>query len=179
MITAVCSTDNQPVTVIAELKKPGRWRHGEVEVVVLKADAQGLEFEDGDFVYIADPMAETCTVIGYKGNSTTLEMPLTAWNGFVGHQYDVAAIGENAFAGNKELISVEMEWVKTIEKGAFSGCSKLKEVKCGQVTSIAEYAFSECPKLTIFTFGHNIEKIGAYAFYNCKSLVQLFGLDQN
>ncbi len=179
VITAVCPTDNQPITVIAELKKPGQWRGGVAEVVVLKADAQGLEFKDGDFVYIAEPMAETCTIIGYNGKSTTLEMPLTAWNGFIGHQYDVAAIGENAFAGNSELISVNIDWIETVGKGAFSGCANLKEVTFEMGTSVEEYAFSECPKLTTFHFGHYIEKIGAYAFYNCKSLAQIFGLDQN
>ena len=82
-----------------------------------------------------------------------MTIPLTAWEGrYTGIQYDVTAIGENAFAGNADIISVDMDWVTTIGSHAFSGCTKLKEVECEKVTSVEEYAFSECPKLTTVYF---------------------------
>ena len=39
-----------------------------------------------------------------------------------------------------------------------------------EITVVFEYRFKKHPKLIAVTFNRNIQKIGAYAFYNCTGL---------
>ena len=67
-----------------------------------------------------------------------------------GLSYSVVTIGDDAFANNTELTSVEIpNSVTTINWSAFYGCSALTTISISEfVTSIGGSAFSECSSLT-------------------------------
>ena len=81
----------------------------------------------------------------------------------------VRRIHYGAFAESKRLYSVHLpEGLKTIESELFSGCSSLSLQNTGipeSVTEIGAYAFNKCC-VTYVHGAENVEKIGAYAFYN-------------
>ncbi len=78
-----------------------------------------------------------CSIIEYKGSDGKVKIPETI------EGYTVTSIGENAFAFNRHLMSVEIpQTVKTIGEGAFFYCYNLGGVTIPkQVLSIGEKAF--------------------------------------
>lgn len=98
-----------------------------------------------------------------------------------GERYDVTAIGNGAFAGNRLITAYLPTSVKTIGDNAFDGCVNLTSVTQvgssdeavfpASVTSIGNYAFEGCGKLNV-TFGDAkaLTTIGDNAFYGCTSL---------
>ncbi|MDD6069204.1 MAG: leucine-rich repeat domain-containing protein [Clostridiales bacterium] len=89
-----------------------------------------------------------------------------------GITYNVTAVADNAFKGNKTVTKVSIpKNVTTIGKNAFSGCTKLKTVTVGSdVTTVGANAFKDCKALTKITLPGNTTKIGANAFSGCKKL---------
>ena len=100
------------------------------------------------------------------GCAHSLKIP--AW--YMGQQ--VASVGEEAFAGCEELISVVIaEGVSSIEAGAFEGCTGLGAVTLPKsLKSIGSGAFRGCTSLKNIYLTSNIEKIGSGAFAGCSSL---------
>ena len=115
----------------------------------------------------------------------------------------VTSIGSSAFYNCSGLTSVTIgNSVTSIGYQAFYNCSGLTSVTIGNgVTSIEAFAFKDCTKLTAInwnavsvndltswnvfynagtagdgitvTFGDSVEKIPAYAFYNCSGLTSV------
>lgn len=95
--------------------------------------------------------------------------------------YQVVAIGNGAFAGNRLITAYLPTSVKTIGDNAFDGCVNLTSVTQrgssdeavfpASVTSIGKFAFEGCGKLNV-TFGDAkaLTTIGDNAFYGCISL---------
>ncbi len=86
-----------------------------------------------------------------------------------GVKYQVVAIADSAFKGNKKITKVMIpDTVTKIGKGAFQGCSKLTTVKIGKsVKKIGEKAFYKCKMLkniTIKTTRLTKKNIGKKAF---------------
>lgn len=88
----------------------------------------------------------------------------------------VTTIGDNAFDGSDDLLSVEIpDSVKTIGGYAFSGCSSLQSVEIpDSVTAIGKFAFSQCHALTNVNIGSGVKEIGDGAFLYCESLKDIF-----
>ncbi len=86
-----------------------------------------------------------------------------------GVKYQVVAIADNAFKGNKKITKVIVpDTITRIGKGAFYGCTKLSTVTIGKsVKQIGNKAFYKCKALkniTIKTTKLTKKKIGSKAF---------------
>ena len=86
------------------------------------------------------------TITSYSGNANALVIPETI------DGYPIIAIGYQAFAGRKELVTVDIPDV---------------------VTSIAAGAFANCTSLQSVVLPSNLTTMGAHAFYNCDSLASI------
>ena len=86
--------------------------------------------------------------------------------------YYVTSIGEEAFAGCIDLISVVIpNSVTSIGKEAFAGCNDLTSLEIpNSVTSIGIDAFFDCWSLTSVTIPNSVTSIGGRAFGNCPGL---------
>ena len=115
------------------------------------------------------------TITGYNGNDTEIVIPseVKKFSKF----YPVVSIGEDAFANNFGLISVEItSSVTSIGGHAFGNCTNLSSVTFAagsNLTSIGENAFSNCRSLISVTIPSSVEIIAFYAFQNCSNLVKV------
>ena len=110
----------------------------------------------------------------------------------------VTQISDNAFRGNKNLVSVSFsDSVTTIGRDSFRGCDNLTNVLFGEdslLTTVLSGAFADCDDIVTVTFpkklinfsdrafendtslrrvlfsGKDVTAIGDYAFYGCLSL---------
>ena len=87
-------------------------------------------------------------------------------NGDVAIPDGVTVIGQDAFAGFRDLTSIVMPAsVTSIKFGAFLGCGNLKSVVIpNSVTSIGDLAFHDCVSLANVTIPTGVTSIGTLAF---------------
>ena len=119
--------------------------------------------ESGDWEYsVKDGSA---TIKAYRGNEKQIVIPERLGN------TRVTGIGENAFAGNNDIESVNIgPSVTWIGNSAFNGCAALTSVTFSDfLTSIGTRAFSGS-KIKEADLPETLEYIGCYAFENCNSL---------
>ena len=92
-----------------------------------------------------------------------------------GDDYQVTSIGENAFYGYANLISITIpESVSRIGAGAFFSCENLTSVTIlGNITEIGFSAFNSCHSLASITLPKSVTSIGRYAFLSCDSLIAI------
>ena len=85
---------------------------------------------------------------------------------------DVISIGQKAFAGCKNLISISIpNSVTNIGSGAFKNCTSLTSITIpNSVTSIASETFSGCSSLTSISIPNKVTSIEKEAFFYCTSL---------
>lgn len=97
----------------------------------------------------------------YEGTAVTVSVP-----------NDVKAIGEEAFAGNQTLATVDTGLnTKSIGHGAFANCPYLYSVTThDNLESIDSAAFAGDPNLVSVTIGGNVTKIGYGVFAGCNNL---------
>ncbi len=81
----------------------------------------------------------------------------------------ISSIGEEAFAGCKNLYSITLpEGVISIGNSAFEDCTRLIEaVVPNSVVTIGDNAFYDCYNLVTMSFGSGVTSIGDNAFYDC------------
>ncbi len=103
----------------------------------------------------------------YKGSLT---LPTSS------NDYLVAAIGEGAFAGCRQLREVIIPaTVTSIGKGAFQDCENLRTVVIpSRVSHVADGVFRGCRRLQSVTIRCRMTKIADHMFYDCR---QLAGVD--
>ena len=129
----------------------------------------GHPFSCGNLHYevIASLPAEAM-ITGYTGTVKALVVPDSVED--EGYVYDVVAIGDYAFNGNKSLRSADLSGIERIGKQAFYSCTALKTVKMEDVRSIGVKAFAYCSAMTEADVGEGLKTISAYAFTKCRSL---------
>ena len=122
---------------------------------------------------------------------------------FDGNDYQITAIGSNAFSNNilKRIIMLDNittlsdssfrnctsltditipDTITSIANNAFQSCSSLQSINIpNSVTSIGSYAFSGCYNLTSITIPDSVTSIGEYAFQNCSSLTNIPNIFDN
>lgn len=96
-----------------------------------------------DFIYTFLEYDGTARIDSYTGSATDLEIPSSI------DGYTVTIIGNNAFEGNHNLISVTIpDTVTTIYKEAFAYCSNLQNIALpNSIETIYYGAFRECTNL--------------------------------
>ncbi|MBQ2661371.1 MAG: leucine-rich repeat protein [Clostridia bacterium] len=89
---------------------------------------------------------------------------------------EVAKIGDNAFAGRTDIISVSIpEGIDEIMSEAFSGCSSLKEITFPKsLYFIQNNAFENCTSLERVDFLNSFVWFYQEAFANCKKLSSVY-----
>ncbi len=83
----------------------------------------------------------------------------------------VDKIERKAFENYKNINSIYIGRVTSIEESTFCGCSGLIKLNIGNgVKYIGDKAFCGCSSLTDLEIGESVEKIGKYSFSGCTSL---------
>lgn len=110
----------------------------------------------------------TIEISGYEGYDENVELVIP--NEI--DQKKVTSIGEGAFSGHKNLVSVTIpSSVTNIGICAFNCCSKLKNVIIpDSVTTIGTNAFWECKSLSTIIIPNSVTSIGSGAFNRCSNL---------
>lgn len=87
----------------------------------------------------------------------------------------IKEIGEEAFAGNDNLVKVTIEGdVEKIGYRAFADCDNLRTIKVGDsVTELATAAFSNNKELKNVSLGNGLKDIGSGVFAGCTRLSEL------
>lgn len=93
----------------------------------------------------------------------------------------VKEIGEEAFAGNDNLVKVTIDGdVEKIDYRAFADCDNLRTVKVGDsVTEIETAAFSNNKSLKNVSFGASLKETGSGIFAGCSQLSEVSLSDDN
>lgn len=118
----------------------------------------------------SDFQMEGSKLLRYSGTAEVVSIP-----------DDVQVIGEEAFAGNDQLVKVTIGGkVKRIGYGAFSDCDNLRTVEIGdRVEQIDAAAFSNDKSLTHVSVGTGLKKLGSGVFAGDYSLIDLTVSDAN
>lgn len=83
----------------------------------------------------------------------------------------VSKIERKAFENYKNINSIYIRGIKSIEDSTFCGCSGLTKLNIGNgVKYIRDKAFCGCYSLTDLEIGESVEYIGKYSFSGCTSL---------
>jgi BspA type Leucine rich repeat region (6 copies) len=93
----------------------------------------------------------------------------------------IISIGENAFANNRALLSIDLSGcigLTTIGNSAFFLCSALRSInlsKCTKLTTIGTFAFRECSVLSSINLSSciGLQTIGESAFTRCTALTSI------
>ena len=97
------------------------------------------------------------TILSYSGTESNIIINR------IDGKYAIAEIAEGAFAGNENLVSVELyASVKTIGKDAFYGCTNLTTVTLrpnSTLETIGQGAFTGCTKLSGFQLPASLKTI--------------------
>lgn len=111
-------------------------------------------------VYKNEYIVKDKTILLYFGTNENVVIPI-----------GVNKIGEEAFASNHYIKTLNLSNVQEIASSAFTDCNILTSVKqSGELLIIGDYAFSDCVNLKEFEF-NNYETVAETAFYNTQILV--------
>lgn len=136
---------------------------------------------DGLYTFSYNDADKTATITGVASQRDFYVLPSVTVNPENDLTYQVVAIGDMAFAGNRLITAYLPTSVTTIGDNAFDGCVNLTSVTQvgssddavfpASVTSIGKFAFEGCGKLNM-TFGEAkaLTTIGDNAFEGCISL---------
>ena len=112
-------------------------------------------------------------VAGYTVEPVNLVIPATVSYG--GTDYEVTGIGERAFYGSSNLVSIEFpDFIKSIGSYAFANCIGLASVSLPEgVTEMTMGTFIGCTGLVSVSFPSNLKSFGTGTFEGCTGLTSL------
>ena len=112
-------------------------------------------------------------VAGYTVEPVNLVIPATVSYG--GTDYEVTGIGERAFYGSNNLVSIEFpDFIKSIGSYAFANCIGLTSVSLPEgVTEMTMGTFIGCTGLVSVSFPSNLKSFGTGTFEGCTGLTSL------
>lgn len=136
---------------------------------------------DGLYTFSYNDADKTATITGVTSQRDFYVLPSETVNPENDVPYQVVAIGNGAFAGNRLITAYLPTSVTAIGDNAFDGCVNLTSVTQvgssdeamfpASVTSIGKFAFEGCGKLNVtFDEAKALTTIGDNAFYGCISL---------
>lgn len=136
---------------------------------------------DGLYTFSYNDADKTATITGVASQRDFYVLPSVTVNPENDLTYQVVAIGDRAFAGNRLITAYLPTSVTTIGDNAFDGCVNLTSVTQvgssddavfpASVTSIGKFAFEGCGKLNMtFDEAKALTTIGDNAFEGCISL---------
>ena len=144
--------------------------HVITKVKVFDLDANPVD----DLAYVFSEASKTAEVKKLsKNHHAYINIPETVIHN--GEEYTINKIGDNAFSGSSDLISVNIpNTVTSIGHDAFLNCRNLISVNIpNSVTSIGYNAFSYCSSLLSVNIPSSLTRISQYAFSSCSSLSTL------
>ena len=112
-------------------------------------------------------------VAGYTVEPVNLVIPATVSYG--GTDYEVTGIGERAFYGSSNLVSIEFpDFIKSIGSYAFANCIGLTSVSLPEgVTEMTMGTFIGCTGLVSVSFPSSLKSFGTGTFEGCTGLTSL------
>lgn len=112
-------------------------------------------------------------IIGYT-SSCSEELLIEPTVSYLGQDYSIESISENAFKGCNIIENVIIKnGVKRLGKYAFENCKNLREIKlASSITILEDGVFKNCSGLKTCVFENPIEELPSECFYNCKSLIE-------
>ena len=127
------------------------------------------EFSNGN-TYLYTDISGVASITGFTYAALTAIIPASIPNGD-----PVTSIGNNAFAGSANLLSVSIpSSVTSIGNGAFNSCINLLSVSIpSSVTSLGSGSFQYCTSMCLVTIPSSVTSIGSGAFYSCTSLLSV------
>lgn len=124
--------------------------------------------ETGEYSYVVLD-DETAKITKYNGTEPVVELQIPS----AIDEYTVTVIGKEAFKDVQTITVVRTpDTLTKIEDYAFASSSvkKILMNRSPLLTEIGAYAFSECKNLVQTDMPHNLETLGEYAYYYCDSL---------
>ncbi|MDD6483769.1 MAG: leucine-rich repeat protein [Clostridiales bacterium] len=119
---------------------------------------QWLDSSSEDFIVIGDGI-----LYQYRGALINVTLP-----------DEVKTVNSYAFAGNKDLKSVNTAKAVSLGESAFSGCTGLEEIVMEpQLVSVGTSAFKDCTALKSVTIPDTVTKLGEGVFSGCTALYEV------
>lgn len=112
-------------------------------------------------------------VSGYTVEPVNLVIPATV--SYEGTDYEVTAVGERAFYGSSNLVSIEFpDFIKSIGSYAFANCIGLTSVPLPEgLTEMTMGTFFGCTGLVSVSFPSSLKSFGTGTFEGCTGLTSL------
>ncbi|MCG9967275.1 leucine-rich repeat protein [Pelotomaculum terephthalicicum JT] len=132
-----------------------------------------VEFQVDHIKY--EPSGTTATVSGYDPSHPGGAVTIPASVNFNSTDYQVTAVGNNAFRGNTNITSISIpDSVTSIGTNAFRQCTMLASVTLPQnLDKINDYMFQDSKALTSVTIPESVTSINKSAFKNCEALTSI------
>ena len=144
-----------------------------IAAMMAPAFAAAYDFEYGGIYY--DITGDNTVSVTYKDTnlhsySGTVNIPATVTHG--GVQYNVTAIGRNAFRQSQNLTSVTIpNGVQTIGYASFYKCTGMTSISIpNSVTFIDYFAFRDCSSLISIILPNSVTTLSSQVFQNCTAL---------
>ncbi len=147
----------------------------------VSSNAYDIYMSDGALSVVTGPKYSDdneCTIVGFSYNAVNKGTLAPTSYRFKPNGQDryfkYVAVADSAFAGNTDLVSIDMSNVNTITSYGYyfaRGCTALKSATLAS-GSLSMYAFANCTALTSVKLD-GVTAINISAFYNCTALTSI------
>ena len=103
-------------------------------VSLCSVNVSAMTFYVEDFGFELNSTTSQATIVEYRGQDTDVKIPTKVYD------YNVTALGDSLFSGNKSISSVSIpQSITEIGDNVFSGCTALESVSVpASVTSVGK-----------------------------------------